>query len=196
MSGHTTLTPPSDQPRVEYRDVPGFPGYRVGDDGSVWSCWRHHPVPGVRGGSVVRPDGDWRRMAPGRSHRGHLRVVLHRNGKSYNRSVHRLVLEAFVGPCPRGMQCRHFPDRNPENNALANLRWGTHMENTLDRSVHGTTPRGGAHWNAKLSDEQVAEILRLRRGGEARAVVARRFGVCTDTVGYIDRGLTWRHVPR
>jgi hypothetical protein len=30
---------PLSQPPVEYRDVPGFPGYRVGTDGSVWSCW-------------------------------------------------------------------------------------------------------------------------------------------------------------
>ena len=26
--------------QVEYRDVPGWPGYRVGDDGSVWSLWK------------------------------------------------------------------------------------------------------------------------------------------------------------
>jgi site-specific DNA-cytosine methylase len=25
---------------VAYRDVPGFPGYRVGDDGSVWPRYR------------------------------------------------------------------------------------------------------------------------------------------------------------
>jgi hypothetical protein len=52
--------------------------------------------------------------------------------------VHRLVLEAFVGPCPIGMQCRHFPDPNPANCNLKNLQWGTPMENTEDKRVHGT----------------------------------------------------------
>lgn len=52
--------------------------------------------------------------------------------------VHKLVLEAFVGPCPPGMVCRHFPDRNPANNNLTNISWGTPSQNIQDQWVHKT----------------------------------------------------------
>ena len=38
---------------------------------------------------------------------GYAYVRLSRNGTSTPRTVHSLVLEAFVGPCPEGMECRH-----------------------------------------------------------------------------------------
>ena len=53
--------------------------------------------------------------------------------------VHRLVLEAFVGPCPEGQEARHL-DGDRLNNALENLAWGTRSENAQDRTVHGTNP--------------------------------------------------------
>ena len=45
--------------------------------------------------------------------------------------VHRMVLEAFVGPCPEGMQCRHLNDVKNDNR-LNNLAWGTRKENSAD----------------------------------------------------------------
>lgn len=66
-----------------------------------------------------------------RTNKGYLRVL--------GRFVHRLVLEAFIGPCPSGMECRHL-DGNPSNNRLENLLWGTPLENANDRRRHGTVP--------------------------------------------------------
>lgn len=43
-------------------------------------------------------------------------------------SVHRLVLEAFVGP-PRENEVGLHLDDNPENNCLDNLEWGTQATN-------------------------------------------------------------------
>jgi hypothetical protein len=65
--------------------------------------------------------------------------------------VHQLVLEAFVGPRPRGMESCHN-NGNQTDNRLVNLRWDTKSENNLDRVRHGThsesskklCPRG--HW--------------------------------------------------
>lgn len=51
--------------------------------------------------------------------------------------VHRLVLAAFVGPCPEGMEVRHL-DGNPANNRLENLKYGTVSENRFDSVRHGT----------------------------------------------------------
>lgn len=51
--------------------------------------------------------------------------------------VHRLVLEAFVGPRPEGHVARHL-NGNPGDNRLANLCWGTELENADDKRRHGT----------------------------------------------------------
>lgn len=48
--------------------------------------------------------------------------------------VHRLVLEAFVGECPEGMECDHI-DRNRSNNRLENLHWTTQEYNRCRKRV-------------------------------------------------------------
>jgi hypothetical protein len=77
------------------------------------------------------------------------------------------VLEAFVGPRPPGLECRHL-DGNPANSVLANLAWGTHSENMQDRVRHGThnktrrthCPRGHP---LRLPNLQPSEMRRGRR---------------------------------
>lgn len=66
----------------------------------------------------------------------HSRVGLHRNGLQENRLVHRLVLEAFVGPCPSGLEACHANDIGTDNR-LSNLRWDTRQANTLDMVRNG-----------------------------------------------------------
>lgn len=48
---------------------------------------------------------------------------------------HRLVLEAFVGPCPPDMVACHDNGR-PRHNHVSNLRWDTPRANNLDRVRH------------------------------------------------------------
>ncbi len=51
--------------------------------------------------------------------------------------VHVLVLTAFRGHCPAGMEGCHN-DGDPKNNRLSNLRWDTHSANQKDGFRHGT----------------------------------------------------------
>jgi len=67
---------------------------------------------------------------------GHRSVRLYKSGSGSNKLVHRLVLEAFVGPCPEGMQGCHN-DGDCTNNHVSNLRWDTPLENNLDKIRHG-----------------------------------------------------------
>lgn len=84
-----------------------------------------------------------REMRLSRQAHGYVGVILWRDGKYRNVRVHRLVLEAFVGPCPRGMETLHGNGQRNDNR-LANLRWGTQEENAEDRVRHGTLTRRSA----------------------------------------------------
>lgn len=143
----------AEQSTTTYRDVPGYPGYRVGDDGSVWS--RHQS--GGRGGltnawSRLKPTLD--RVTP--TYTRH-RITIRVGGKIKQFFVHQLVLIAFVGPCPEGMECAHG-DGNPENNQLTNLSWKTHQANMDDKHIHDTNLSGERHPRAKLTDAQIEAI--------------------------------------
>lgn len=67
----------------------------------------------------------------------HLKVTLNRYGKSRFFWVHRLVLAAFVGPCPDGMEACHG-NGDATDNRLKNLRWDTRSANCQDAVRHGT----------------------------------------------------------
>jgi hypothetical protein len=111
-----------------WKPVVGWEGlYEVSDHGRVRSLDRV-TVKGKRYGQIMKP------LA---LDTGHLRVRLSREGRGSSMLVHRLVLEAFRGLCPAGMEGCHN-DGHPENNALSNLRWDTRSNNLLDSVTHGT----------------------------------------------------------
>jgi hypothetical protein len=119
--------------------------------------------------------------------------------------VHRLILEAFVGPCPEGMETCHFPDINPTNNALENLRWDTRSENTRDQIASGTfkgynnldqaigkTRAGENNGRAKLTAEQVREIIAARKSGVPTKELAAQYAMSIVTIRCIVRGARWK----
>ena len=175
-------------PAVEYRDLApfGFPGYRVGSDGSVWSRR-------LRGCGVI--GGNWKPLASQLANTyGHRKVGLQINRVISIKLVHRLVLEAFVGPCPADMECRHL-NGNPADNRLENLAWGTHRQNQADRIAHGTLPFGVTHPLAKLTEEQVRAIrAEYAAGGITQPALGAKYGVSGSTIGDIVRRETWGHL--
>lgn len=122
-------------------------------------------------------------------------VKLHRNDKGKTIRVHRIVLEAFVGPCPKGMECRHFPDGNHTNNRLDNLSWGTKKENAADRELQGQTQRGESNRMAKLTVEVVRKIRELYATGEySQKRLGDMFGVRQTAIFKIVNRKHWTHV--
>lgn len=59
--------------------------------------------------------------------KGYERVCLRDEGKQYNRSVHKLVAEAFYPGDHEGLEVTHL-DRNKLNNRADNLAWKTRSE--------------------------------------------------------------------
>jgi hypothetical protein len=169
---------------VTYKDIPGFPGYRVGDDGSVWSC---------------RVSGHWRRLSPttdkSRSEgRNYPYLNIRRGGKPATFKVHHLVLLAFVGPRPKGAECRHL-DGNPLNNRIQNLRWGTATENAADRMSHGRVRTGESHGGAKLTELEVKAIrVRFQTGGVSKYRLAKEYHVTRAVIRKIINRETWKHI--
>lgn len=174
---------------VERRPVLGFPGYEVGDDGSVWS---RRP----RNGKGRMPEG-WKKLVANRYDRsGHVKVTLRRDGKSFNVTIHSIVLEAFVGIRPAGM-CGCHNDGNPANNRVNNLRWDTHASNMADRERHGTMLYGETNGNSTLTRSVVKQIMKLRSEGLGKTAICLRLGLPKErasAVNAVIRGSTWSHV--
>lgn len=103
------------------------------------------PVVGFEGLYEISDEGRLRSAATGalrspvpQGKGKHHAVMLYRNCKAKKAYIHRLVLEAFVGPCPPRMEACHDPDRNTANNRLTNLRWDTRQANMQDAVRHGS----------------------------------------------------------
>lgn len=153
-------------------DFMGLPGYRVGDDGSVWA---------------KKKSGTWERMKQQvRKKDGRAQVGFHSVAGYVMKHVHTIVLLAFFGPKPSGRECCHY-DNDPLNNKLENLRWGTKKENDQDKARHGTL--------SKLTAEQVREIRAEHSlGAIGYKNLARQFKVGKATIAHIIKRETWAHL--
>jgi HNH endonuclease len=175
----TTITPRGS------RTVEGFDSfYRIDRLGQVWTC----RAPGGRYARDRR--GPWKRLSHGVDLDGYHYVNLCKGGELVNRKVHRLVLEAFVGPCPEGCEARHYPNPDPSNNKVTNLQWATRLVNARDRIENGSA-KGENNSQATLTWEKVRKIRRLYSTGKYSQVeLGVMFGVCS--VSHVTSGASWR----
>jgi hypothetical protein len=169
---------------VEYRPIEGFPPYRIGNDGSVWTCL-------MRDGATYALGTQWKQMSTYPVN-GYPYVRLRRNGRKVRKRVPVMVLEAFVCKRPKGLECRHL-DGVRANSNVTNLAWGTSKENQQDKVRHGTS-RNGRHNAAKLTESQVLEVVSLKRQGVSAGDIAAKFGISKDNVWLITSGKTWSDV--
>lgn len=155
-------------------DWEGF--YDVSENGEVYSYRRKKVM-------SAKPNED-----------GYPRVLLWKKGSSnHHRFVHTIVLEAFKGPCPFGMEACHN-DGNPANNHVDNLRWDTRSANQMDRHEHGTVLNGEKCHLSRLTKPKVQEIRRRLADGEGLSALGRAYGVHATTILAIKEGRSWRHV--
>lgn len=162
--------------------------YEVSDRGRVKSLarWTHRLN---RWGSVNR----WwmkekilasvRALATGKYRTGALaysRVgLVDSEAKTTQYSVHRLVLSAFIGPCPTGYEGAH-EDGDTANNTLINLSWKTSKENSADRIRHGTQTHKPS-WR-KLTFADAQRIRQAVSEGATQASQASTYGLHSSYV--------------
>ena len=108
--------------------------------------------------------------------------------------IHRLVLEAFIGPCPSNCETNHKNGIKTDNR-VENLEWITRSENTKHAfRIDLKTNKGIMGSKAKLRDEDVLEIRRLARHGARGVTIARMYKVTSATVYDIVKYKSWNHI--
>ncbi len=168
----------------EIEGCEGYHGYEVSSFGRVRS-FRDH------GGNITRVA---KSLTISVARNGYCYVTVYRHRKAWRALLHRLVLRAFVGPCPDGMEARHFPSNDRTNCRIDNLCWGTREQNVQDRADMGMTPKGTDRWNAVLDEPKVLEIRRRREDGEHLRDLASEFGVSKSLIGAIHTRTAWKHI--
>lgn len=94
-----------------WKDIQGYEGeYQISNMGRVYS---------IKSGRIMKLVDDGR---------GYKQVNLCKDGKSYNKKIHRLVAQAFIPNTNNLLQVNHL-DENKENNRVDNLEWVTAEQN-------------------------------------------------------------------
>ena len=171
----------------EWREIPGFPGYKASSEGRIM---------GKRGkitsGTISTGTG-------------YPVICLMVDGKQKTITVHHLVCTAFHGSRPLGKEVAHA-DGSRINNQSENLRWATRKENHADALRHGTHTglivKGERNGHAILTERDVKEIRaypyeRYKRGASILALsrkLADRYGVLPGTIKSVLMCQNWRHV--
>jgi hypothetical protein len=109
--------------------------------------------------------------------------------------AHRVSYVLSCGEIPNGLHVLHSCDNPPCVNPK-HLRLGTPADNAQDRAERGRYRNRGLpgeeNPNAKLTQEQVDEMRRLRAAGYLQSTLAEMFGIHQTTVSIILSGKHWR----
>jgi len=161
----------------QWKPIPGFPNHAVSDMGRVKR--------------IAAGKGTF----TGRIFQGYI----HSSGyqiatlDQQSKRVHRLVMLAFSGECPEGMEVNH-KNGNKTDNRLENLEYIDRSENNRHAFTIGLkTVQGEANPRSKLTESDVREIRALE-GSMTHREIAERFGVHRVTVSSIFSRKLWGHV--
>lgn len=165
------------------REIPGYPGYYVTEDGDVFSMRSVECRPLVK-----------------QLHKGYYHVfVKHGFGRKtkVKMPVHQLVLMAYVGPKPFAEAVTRHLNGNCLDNHISNLMWGTVKENVQDSLKHKTAAcirLGELHPCSKLKKEDVLAIRTAVFNGTRQIDIAKQYAISSKHVSDIKLGRTWKHL--
>lgn len=170
----------------EWRDIQGYEGlYQVSNLGRVKRV----------AGSPTCPV---ERFLKGMAHNcGAWCVKLSRENTPQHALIHRLVLDAFIGPCPAG-HTAHHNDGNLINNRLTNLGYITFSETLNQGYADGERAiwdrKGEVNPRAKMTEAMAVEIKRRLMLGESPTDIAAEFSVTRMSIYDIRYKRSWSYL--
>lgn len=161
-------------PEEEWRDVPGHEGkYQASNNGGIRN---------IKTG---------RTLVGGAIPTGHRHIGMWINGKRVNIYIHQLVMLAFVGKPPDGMEINH-KNGKPSDNRLDNLEYVTHRQNI--QHSFDVLGRKGVRKSA-LNDDNVREIRCIyAKGNTTLKKLAEKFNVHITSIHAIVHRSSWKYV--
>lgn len=159
--------------------IEGFPGYEISNSGRVYSHLS---------GKILKQG----------THRdGYIVHRLMQNKKLRTVFVHRLVAIAFKPNPLRLPEVDHI-DGNKTNARSSNLEWVTKSENMKRAFGLGLASSpdnaGVKNGQAKLKDEDIFAIRKMRLSGMTQQAIADHFDISRRVIGMILNGQRWTHV--
>ena len=119
-------------------------------------------------------------------------VLLSKNRKTTNKTVHRLVAFAFIPNPENKPQVNHI-NGIKDDNRVENLEWCTIDYNNNHALVNNLKPKGENHGSAKLSEKEVLEIRNINNSLPIRDI-AKKYNVQKCTIEKILKRKTWKHI--
>ena len=172
---------------IEWRSIKDYPEYEISKTGiirkrilnSVSKRYKYHYL---------------KRRKP---HNGNYRIVGLKdpNTKRFKCiSIHKLILESFIGPCPYGHEA-HYKDGIKYHDTLENLEWATPSEKRKHSFKIGTiSHRGEKHPNAKLTNRDVKKIRHMHEHGITMTNLGKQYGVTHSAISNIISRKSWSHI--
>lgn len=169
--------------REIFEDLKGYEeSYQISDQGRVFTKRR------LDGNRIIYG----KELHPVITKDGYLKVGLCKDSIVKRFYLHRLVANQFLENPNNLPQVNHI-DGNKFNNNVSNLEWCTKEENQRHAVNHLLMQHGSARPGAKLTEEKVIEIYKLKGVLSAKEIGAH-YGVSKNTVNLILRGKKWSYL--
>ncbi len=173
-----TLEPSPDLPGEKWKVVPSIPILQASNLGRI----KRVETGRVLCGGVMKKSG-------------YIQIGFSFNSKKMNKTAHRLVAEAWLGSCPKGLQVNHINGEKVDNK-IKNLEYVTPSRNKKHAFEIGLESAvGEQNGRAKLTKENVLEIRRLASVTDfTSARIADRFGISQSHCSHIINKTFWSHI--
>lgn len=145
-----------------WKDIEGYEGlYQVNQFGEVKSLPKQIGLGYMTKEKILKP-----RL----QNSGYLTVNLSKDGKGLNKTVHRLVAEAFI-PNPEELPEIDHIDGDKTNNMVENLQWISHVENNRKKTTGIGIPK-------RVENVETGEIF------ETMTAAANEYGVSKTAISH------------